>query len=98
MMAGLARFTSLPDGSRRLTTAIITVNPNEVLQSVGHNRSPALLRNGAEANKWLHGDKKEALNLLRPYQNEAMGVEPIPMAIKIPGNQAVNMPPCLLSS
>ena len=97
MMAGLARFTSLPDGSRRLTTAIITVNPNEVLQSVGHNRSPALLRDGAEAEKWLNGDKEEALNLLRPYQNEAMGVEPIPMAIKIPGNQAVNMPPCLLS-
>ena len=97
MMAGLARRTILPDGSHRLTTAVITVDPNDVLESVGHNRSPALLRDGNEAEKWLHGDNREALNLLRPYENETMGVEPIPMAIKIPGNQAVDMPRCLVS-
>jgi len=97
MMAGLARRTILPDGRHRLTTAVITVDPNDVLESVGHNRSPALLRDGNEAETWLHGDKREALNLLRPYENETMGVEPIPMAIKIPGNQAVDMPRCLVS-
>lgn len=97
MMAGLARRTILPDGSKHLTTAIITVDPNEVLQSVGHNRSPALLRDPAEAEKWLHGNKQEALKLLRPYENETMGVEAIPMAIKIPGNQAVDIPPRLLA-
>ena len=97
MMAGLARRTILPDGSHRLTTAVITVDPNDVLESVGHNRSPALLRDGNEAEKWLHGVNREALNLLRPYENETMGVEPIPMAIKIPGNQAVDMPRCLVS-
>ena len=76
---------------------MITVDPNDVLESVGHNRSPALLRDGNEAEKWLHGDKREALSLLRPYENETMGVEPIPMAIKIPGNQGVDMPHCLVS-
>jgi putative SOS response-associated peptidase YedK len=29
MMAGLARHTQMPDGGRRLTVAIITVDPNE---------------------------------------------------------------------
>ena len=95
MMAGLARRTRLPDGSEHLTTAVITVDPNEVLKSVGHHRSPALLRGGDEAERWLHGDKQDAIKLLRPYENETMGVEPISMAIKIPGNQAVEMPPSL---
>jgi putative SOS response-associated peptidase YedK len=95
MMAGLARETTLPDGSRRLTVAIITVDPNEVLKSVGHNRSPALLRGASEARRWLHADKDQALSLLRPYENECMGVEAVPMGIKIPGNQSVEMPPPL---
>lgn len=97
MMAGLARRTRLPDGSEHLTTAVITVDPNEVLKSVGHHRSPALLRGGDEAERWLHGDKQDAIKLLRPYENETMGVEPVSMAIKIPGNQAVDMPPSLAS-
>ena len=95
MMAGLARRTRLPDGSEHLTTAVITVDPNEVLKSVGHHRSPALLRDGVEAERWLHGHKQDAIKLLRPYENETMGVEPVSMAIKIPGNQAVEMPPSL---
>ncbi len=92
MMAGLARRTRLPDGSGHLTMAIITVDPNEVLKSVGHHRSPALLRNPDEAAQWLHGDKTEALALLRPHANDTMGVEAVPMGIKIPGNQQVDMP------
>jgi putative SOS response-associated peptidase YedK len=92
MMAGLARRMLMPDGSRPLTMTIITVDPNEVLKSVGHNRSPALLRDTDEAGLWLHGDKNEALALLRPHGNETMGVEPVPMGIKIPGNQEVTMP------
>ena len=95
MMAGLARYTRMPDGTRRLTVAIITVDPNEVLKSVGHNRSPALLRDSPEASEWLHGSKSDALQLLRPYQNETMGVEAVPMGIKIPGNQGVELPSSL---
>jgi len=96
LMAGLARRTMLPDGSRHLTVAIITVDPNEVLKSVGHNRSPALLRDGEEAVTWLHGSPEEALPLLRPHQNETMGVEAVPMGSKIPGNQGVELPESLL--
>lgn len=92
MMAGLARWTTLPDGSNALTVAIITVDPNDVLQSVGHHRSPALLRSDEEALCWMRGEKKQARSLLRPYQNESMGVEAIPMGIKIPGNQSVDLP------
>jgi putative SOS response-associated peptidase YedK len=98
MMAGLTRYTRMPDGARRLTVAIITVDPNDVLKSVGHNRSPALLRTPAEAARWLHGGKSEALRLLRPYGNETMGVEAVPMGIKIPGNQAVELPGSLVWS
>ena len=96
MMAGLARWTVLPDGSRHLSVAIITVDPNEVLKSVGHHRSPALLRNPAEAKSWLTSDRNEALALLRPHENETMGVEPVPMGIKIPGNQGVELPVSLV--
>jgi putative SOS response-associated peptidase YedK len=95
MMAGLARTTKLPDGSSHLTCAIITVDPNEVLTSVGHNRSPALLRSDQEVDAWLHGGKSEALTLLRPHTNETMGVEAVPMNIKIPGNQDVELPAAL---
>jgi len=92
LMAGLARRTTLPDQSVHLTTAVITVEPNDVLKSVGHHRSPALLRDSGEAKTWLHGDRGQALALLRPYENETMGTEAVPMGIKIPGNQEVRMP------
>jgi putative SOS response-associated peptidase YedK len=97
LMAGLARWTQLADGSKHLTVAIITTEPNDVLKSVGHHRSPALLRTPQEADTWLGGDKARARELLRPYPNETMGVEAVPMAIKIPGNQAVELPPALSS-
>lgn len=97
LMAGLARWAQLPDGSRHLTVAIITTDPNDVLASVGHHRSPALLRSPAEARTWLREEKDEAIGLLRPHPNETMGVEAMPMAIKIPGNQAVELPTALSS-
>jgi putative SOS response-associated peptidase YedK len=92
LMAGLARRAVLPDGSQQLSVAIITVDPNEVLLSVGHHRSPALLRDASEARLWLHGSADQALPLLRPHENETMGVEPVPMGIKIPGNQQIELP------
>ena len=95
MMAGLARRTVLPNGSPHLSVAVITVGPNEILKSVGHHRSPALLRNPDEAALWLHGSKQDAQRLLRPHGNETMGVEAVPMGIKIPGNQAVEIPDAL---
>ena len=92
MMAGLASRTRLPNGEERLSVAIVTVEPNEVLTSVGHHRSPALLRSPNEALAWMRESPETALSLLRSYPDETMGVEPVPMGIKIPGNQAVELP------
>jgi putative SOS response-associated peptidase YedK len=61
----------------------------------GHHRSPALLRDPEEAMGWLRGDKAQALKLLRPFSNETMGVEAVPMGIKIPGNENVELPGAL---
>ena len=88
----LARWTQLPDGTKHVTVAVITVEPNEVLRSVGHHRSPAILRDEKEAGNWLRANRQDALQLLRPYPNQTMGVEAVPMGIKIPGNQAVDIP------
>ncbi|MEJ2534367.1 MAG: SOS response-associated peptidase family protein [Gammaproteobacteria bacterium] len=86
----------LPNGGpSEYSVAVITVEPNEVLRSVGHHRSPALLRDPAEVECWLHGSEDEALELLRPYPEETMGVESVPMGIKIPGNQNVELPAVL---
>ena len=101
LMAGLARRTLLSNGESPLTVAIITVDPNAVLKSVGHHRSPALLRSGEEARTWLHGTPAEALVLLRPHEDESigesMGVEAVPMGIKIPGNEKVVLPAALMA-
>lgn len=96
MMAGLARWTRMPNGKPSLTVAIITVDPNRVLQSVGHHRSPALLRSPEEGLTWMRGDHSEARALLRAHPDETMGVEAVPMGIKIPGNQAVELPGTLV--
>jgi len=95
LMAGLARRSVFANGESQLTVTIITVDPNAVLQSVGHHRSPALLRSGEEARTWLHGTQAEALLLLRPHENESMGVESVAMGIKIPGNENIELPDAL---
>ncbi len=92
VMAGLGSWARTDQGERRLSVAIITVEPNEVLKSVGHHRSPALLQSPAEADTWLHGEQPEALSLLRSHPEESMAVEAMPMNIKIPGNQSVDLP------
>jgi len=96
MMAGLASEVRLADGTRQLSVAVVTVEPNQVLQSVGHFRSPALLCNPQEAERWLHAPAEEAVALLRPYPEEFMGVEEVDPGIKIPGNQVVRLPERLL--
>lgn len=92
LLCGLANTFTASDGSRRISISIITVNPNEVLRSMGHHRSPAILQDQSEANDWLRGSKDAALSLLRPYPNESMGVEAVPMGIKIPGNEDLTLP------
>ncbi len=95
MLCGLASWFTAKDGLKQLSVSIITVEPNEVLKSVGHHRSPAILRNPDEAALWLRAPKPEALKLLRPFPEENMGVEEVPMGIKIPGNENISLPVCL---
>jgi putative SOS response-associated peptidase YedK len=95
MLCGLASWFTSADGTKKLSISIITVEPNEVLKSVGHHRSPALLRNPDDAECWLRAEKHEALKLLRPFPEESMGVKEVPMGVKIPGNENVRLPQCL---
>lgn len=95
VMAGLASFSRNEAGVPTPSVAIITVEPNRVLESVGHHRSPALLASPEDAATWLRGTRNEALDLLRPFDDEAMGVEAMPMVIKIPGNENIEIPESL---
>lgn len=95
LLCGLASRYTAANGTQMLSISIITVEPNEVLKSVGHHRSPAILRNPFEAQRWLRAPKQEALALLRPFPEESMAVEEVPMGIKIPGNEKISLPGCL---
>jgi putative SOS response-associated peptidase YedK len=94
-MAGLASFSRGEDGIPRPSVAIITVEPNAVLTSVGHHRSPALLDGPHAVHGWLRGERMQALELLQPFPNDVMGVEAMPMNIKIPGNENIDLPSAL---
>ena len=94
-LCGLGSWYTAPDGSQKLSVSIITVEPNEILKSVGHNRSPAILETPDEAGRWLRTPQQEALELLRPFPNVSMGVEAVPMGIKIPGNENITLPECV---
>ena len=95
MLAGLASWFTSVNGTKKISISIITVEPNEVLKSVGHHRSPAILRDPVEAERWLRAPKQEALALLRQFPEESMGVEQVPMGVKIPGNEKIALPACL---
>lgn len=92
LLCGLASWFVAEDGSKSMSVSIITVEPNAVLTSVGHHRSPAILRTPEEAAQWLRAPKQEALELLRPFPDESMAVEAVPMGIKIPGNEQITLP------
>ena len=95
MLCGLASTFTTVNGRKNLSISIITVEPNEVLKSVGHHRSPAIIQSPAEAQQWLHAPKQDALALLRPFPEESMGVEAMSMGIKIPGNEEISLPESL---
>ena len=95
LLCGLASTFTATDGSKKLSVSIITVEPNKVLKSVGHHRSPAIIRNPNDAKRWLHAPKQEALTLLSPFPEESMGVEAVEMGVKIPGNEKITLPDCL---
>ena len=96
LMCGLGSWYTGNDGNKKLSVSIITVEPNRVLKSVGHHRSPALLRTPEEAGQWLRAPKQQALDLIRPFPEETMAVEQVPMGIKIPGNEDLELPERLI--
>ena len=95
LLCGLANWFTAEDGAKKLSISIITVEPNAVLKSVGHHRSPAIIRDPDDAARWLRASKTQALELLRPFPDESMGVEEVPMGIKIPANENVDLPESL---
>jgi putative SOS response-associated peptidase YedK len=96
VMAGLGSWGKDETGQRSLSVAVVTVSPNQVLKSVGHHRSPAIIQTPGEAMSWLRGSELAARQVLRPHPDESMGVEAVPMGIKIPGNQEVPLPEVLV--
>ncbi len=95
LLCGLASHFTATDGERKISISIITVEPNNVLKSVGHHRSPAIISRPGDAFHWLRGSKQDALDLLRPFPDESMAVEAVPMGIKVPGNEEISLPHCL---
>lgn len=65
--------------------AIITTTANDLLQRVGHHRSPVILNKGEESD-WLDPTTPlgEVTSLLHPYPDEELNAYPISPAIKSP--------------
>ncbi|MFK7757788.1 MAG: SOS response-associated peptidase, partial [Flavobacteriales bacterium] len=65
--------------------AVITTTANDLLQHVGHHRSPVILEKGEET-EWLNSSTPlgEITSLLKPYPDEMLNAYPISPAIKSP--------------
>lgn len=64
--------------------SIITTTANELLEKIGHHRSPVIL-NEDEEQTWLsEGPLQDITALLRPYPSEELNAYPISPAIKNP--------------
>ena len=64
--------------------AIITTVPNELMQKIGHHRSPVILSERNERT-WLRAEHlNEIMSLLEPYPAEEMNAYPVSPGIKSP--------------
>lgn len=77
--AGLARATEDDSESAESQCAIITVEPNELVEGV-HDRMPAMLDRD-QLEQWLGPDSEAARELLAPYPSVAMSALAIGPAI-----------------
>jgi putative SOS response-associated peptidase YedK len=89
-MAGIYdSYTDKTTGEVTQSFAIITTVANELMQKIGHHRSPVILDQQDEM-LWLTGTDLSAITqLLKPYPAAAMNAYPIDAAIK---NQKNNAP------
>lgn len=72
--------------------AIITTTANELLQTIGHHRSPVILHKNNESD-WINPDLSlgDATSLLKPFPSKAMNAYPISPNIKSPRANGVEL-------
>lgn len=89
-MAGIYDvFIDKETGEETHSFAIITTVANELMQKIGHHRSPVILEQADEM-KWLQSTNlSEITAMLKPYPAHLMNAFPIDAAIK---NQKNNAP------
>ena len=73
--AGLWSFWRSPEGDSVQSCTIVTTDANDVVAPI-HNRMPVILSPEC-FDVWLGGGKAEALDLLRPYDPDAMEALPV---------------------
>ena len=54
--------------------AFMTTEPNELTQSINHERMPVLISDPADYEMWLSGSTEDAFNLARSYAAEQMRI------------------------
>lgn len=92
VMAGLWD-RSISDGGDSIDSfTIITTEPNQVLRSVGHHRSPVILRQD-DFGTWLSGTPRAAEQLLVPPDDEMLVAEKVTRAVNNPGYQGEDLRP-----
>ncbi len=85
-MAGIYdEWVNQQTGEITSSFAVITTTANDLLQRVGHHRSPVILEKGEET-EWLnpHAPLGEVTSLLKPYPNKTLNAYPISTDIKNP--------------
>ena len=92
-LAGLYdSWTNKDTGEIINSFAIVTTTANEILQKIGHHRSPVILSQDNEA-MWL--DKETPLGevtaILRPYPSNELNAYPISSAIKSPRSEGLDL-------
>jgi putative SOS response-associated peptidase YedK len=85
--AGIWERWSPPNGEPLDSCAIITVDPNEMMSSI-HDRMPAILEPGAEA-EWLDADNRDPVklqSLLHSYPDGELVASPVSRRVNSPAN------------
>lgn len=83
--AGLWEEWRGPDGSVIKSFTIITVPPNQLVQSI-HNRMPAILPPEGEKLWISHGPVNELFKLLKPYSSYELNLYPVSTRVNSPKN------------
>jgi putative SOS response-associated peptidase YedK len=83
MMAGLWDTTQTRAGDTWLSCTIMTTAPNDLLQSIGHHRSPVLIEK-EHWHTWLSGSANQAQDLLQPPPSNDLQSQPVSMKINNP--------------